>query len=143
MNESRLPNYAGRKDVDIPLEEELELAGIHVEHLPEGCRDTMGEVKSIVIGSLHGWTFTRNWYYWVCKGPGIPVDVAMKLHERYGSVVRVDGHCGCPSPLERFKGLGTGAYHVDSLRGLKALADTIREVVKAAEDFRVKEVATA
>lgn len=135
------PNYAGRSDVDIPLEEELELAGIFVERLPECCRKDRGEVKTIVIGTLHGWSFERFWYYWVCKGPGIPIDAAMKLHEKYGKVVRVDGHCGCPSPLERFKGLGTGSYHVDTLRGLKALADTIREVVEKANV--IQEVANA
>lgn len=132
MNET-FPNYAGRRDVDIQLEEELELAGIFVEHLPEILRENRGEVKSIVVGTLHGWTFERNWYYWVCKGPGIPINAAMKLHEKYGKVVRVDGHCGCPSPLEWFNGLGTGSYHVDTLRGLKALADTIKDVVKNAK----------
>ncbi len=126
------PNYAGRSDVDEDLANELILAGIKVEKLPEFCRKSNGEVETIIVGTLHGWTFRRAWYYWVCDGPGIPLDAAMKLHAAQGNKVRVDGNCGCPSPLERFKGLGTGFYHVDTQIGLKALADTIKEVVEQA-----------
>ena len=35
-----------------------------------------------------------------------------------------------PSPLEWFKGLAVGSYHVDSPEGLKALADTIKKIVE-------------
>lgn len=131
-----LPNYAGRADADQALRDELELAGITIEHLPECMRQSNGEVKTTVIGSLHGWGFKRAWRYWVCDGPGLPLDAAMKLHAEYGKEVRVAGHCGCPSPLEWYKGLGTGDYHVDTLRGLKALADTICAVVQQANDER-------
>ncbi len=128
-----LPNYAGRSDADQALRDELQLAGITIEHLPEYMRNRNGEVKTTVIGSLHGWGFKRAWRYWMCDGPGIPLDAAMKLHADYGKEVRVAGHCGCPSPLEWFKGLGTGSYHVDTLRGLRALRDTICAVVQQSE----------
>jgi hypothetical protein len=127
-----LPNYAGRSDVDNALTDELELAGINVEKLPECLRQARGEVKSIIVGSLHGWGFQRAWYYWICDGPGIPLDAAMKLYAEYGKEVRVAGDCTGPSPLKQYKGLGTGSYHVDTLRGLKALANTINDVVNKA-----------
>jgi hypothetical protein len=65
-----MKNYAGRDDVDTELIGELTAAGIPFEKLPESMRKTTGEVQSIIIGSLHGWSFQRYWYYWVCKGPG-------------------------------------------------------------------------
>jgi len=123
------PNRAGNHpDNDAVLRAELEAAGIKVtEH--EFLRDTSREVKTAVIGTLHGWVFTREWYYWVCKGPGIEVAAAERLHAAHGQTVRVDGHCGCPSPREAFHGLACGLYHVDDAPGLKALADTIKELV--------------
>jgi hypothetical protein len=54
----------------------------------------------------------------------------MKLYETNKKDVRVAGHCGCPSPLEWYKGLAVGNYHVDSPEGLKALADTIKGLVE-------------
>lgn len=124
------PNKAGdHADTDDILKKELTDAGIKVEFL-DLLRKSSGEVKTGVVGTLHGWMFTRAWYYWECSGPGIPVEAAEKLHKDFGKVVRVDGHCGCPSPREWFKGLGCGSYHVDSQEGLKALADTIKEIVE-------------
>lgn len=128
---TRFPNYAGRADCDELLAAELAYAGIKVERLPELCRDTQGEVKSVVVGTLPcNWSFHRAWYYWIAKGPGIPLKEATELHEAHGKDVRVDGHCGCPSPLEWFKGLGCGAYHVDSFEGLKALAETLNALTR-------------
>lgn len=126
-----MKNYAGRNDVDNELAEELTLAGITVEKLPELMRDKMGEVKSIVIGTLHGWDFKRFWYYWVCNGPGIEVETAEKLHEQHGSVVRTAGMAGGVSPREWFGGFACGHYHVDTQEGLNALAATIRSVAEA------------
>lgn len=123
------PNYAGRDDVDDALAAELETAGITVERLPEILR-SKGEVKTIVAGTLHGWTFKRAWRYWIATGPGIPCHDATHLHHWLGTEVRVDGHAGCPSPREWFHGLAVGAYHVDTQRGLNALATTIRRVVE-------------
>ena len=126
------PNRAGNHpDNDAVLRAELEAAGIDVaEH--EFLRATSGEVKTAVIGTLHGWTFQRAWYYWVCKGPGIEVAAAERLHATHGKTVRVEGHCGCPSPREAFHGLACGLYHVDDAPGLKALADTIKNLVRSA-----------
>ena len=123
------PNYAGKKDVDYELTRELKKAGIEVTPLPESMRESMGEVKTIIMGSLHKWCFKRAWHYWTCEGPGIPVDDAEELHSVHGRVVRVDGHCGCPSPRHQFHGLACGSYHVDSQEGLNALANTIKMLV--------------
>jgi hypothetical protein len=123
------PNRAGdHEDTDDVLSAELEAAGITVEK-HEFLRRRNREVKTAVIGSLHGWGFERAWYYWVATGPGIELEAAEKLHAAHGRSVRVDGHCGCPSPGEWFKGLACGSYHVDDQEGLNALAETIRELV--------------
>lgn len=137
---SNFPNKAGdHADTDSILTAELHAAGIATvqetegvfdAHLTELLREASGEVKTSVIGVLHGWQFSRAWYYWVCSGPGIEVEAAERLHAAHGSTVRVAGHCGCPSPREWFKGLACGSYHVDSPEGLKALADTIRALVE-------------
>ena len=121
------PNLAGQQCDDV-LETELKRAGILVEKLPEFFRDKTREVKSVVIGTLHGWSFDRAWYYWVAKGPGIPPDDAETLHAGFGKDVRVNGHCGCPSPKEGCKGFAVGLYHVDSEEGLAALANTIKVI---------------
>lgn len=117
---------------DPMLKAELAAAGIPWES-HEILVDGSGEVKSSIIGLLHGWTFKRAWYYWMCSGPGIDVETAERLHAQFGQVVRVSGHCGCPSPRQWYKGLACGSYHVDSQEGLKALADTIKELVARSE----------
>lgn len=137
------PNKAGdHADTDDILRAELKAAGIPTvqeaegqppEYLADFFRRTSGEVKTSVMGNLHGWSFKRAWYYWMAEGPGIDVDTAEALHATHGRSVRVAGHCGCPSPSEWFKGLGCGNYHVDSPEGLKALADAIKSLVKRAE----------
>lgn len=118
--------------VDVTLRAELDYAGItHSEKNEPVIRSITkkSEVQTGVMGFWNGWRFTRAWYYWVCEGPGIPFEDAMKLNEKFGKEVRVDGFAGGESP-RRFHGLGVGHYHVDTLEGLKALADTIREVVQ-------------
>jgi len=122
-----MKNYAGQI-VKQELIDELTQAGIYAHDFGFLIND--GEVKSPICGVLGSWSFKRAWYYWVAEGDGLPVDDAMKLHEYYGKVVRVDGDCTGPSPLERFRGFGVGSYHVDSQAGLKALADCIRSVYK-------------
>lgn len=112
---------------------ELEAAGINV-HILKGIHKGNVEVPSDAIGTLSMWSFERAWYYWMCKGPGLPVEVAEKLHAVHGTKVRVDGNCTCPSPREWFKGFGVGNYHVDSQEGLNALADAIRSVYDASKD---------
>ncbi len=111
---------------------ELTAAGIRVVHLPESM--TKGEVPSRSFGELSMWGFQRRWYYWAAQGPGIPPDIAEKLHAEFGTQVRVDGHCGCPSPLEWNHGFGTGSYHVDTPAGLKALADVLRSIYDEVAD---------
>lgn len=124
-----MKNYAGTKDKDKEIAAELTAAGIEAVKLPESLRESRGEVKTIVIGQLGPWGFRRAWYYWVAEGPGIPPVYAEDLHKRFGKEVRVAGHCGCPSPLEWYKGFAVGDYHVDTQEGLKALADTIKMVM--------------
>jgi len=106
---------------------ELEAAGIAVSEYDIFAKH--GEVPSKAVGGLASWGFQRAWYYWIAEGPGIPPDIAEKLHATHGKDVRVDGHCGCPSPLEWHKGFAVGRYHVDTQEGLNALAATIREVI--------------
>lgn len=137
------PNKAGdHEDTDGILTEELHAAGIQTCEEAEGhfsdsmkafFRKSSGEVKTSVFGILHGWQFKRNWYYWVCTGPGIPVEEAEELNNRLGEVVRVDGFAGGLDPREHFKGLACGAYHVDTPEGLKALADVIKGLVEKSE----------
>jgi len=105
---------------------ELEAAGIK-PHVFGGLYGT-SEVPSKCMGGLSMWSFERAWYYWRAKGPGIPPDVAERLHATHGKVVRVDGHCGCPSPLEWAHGFAIGSYHIDTPEGLTALAATLRSI---------------
>jgi hypothetical protein len=121
------PNVAGvgRKDperVDALLALELTIAGINEVRQEE----RYGEPQSVVTGELLGWKFRRLWYYWAAEGPGIPLEYASSLHVAHGKSVRVDGHCGCPSPEEWCKGQPVTHYHVDNQEGLVALASTIR-----------------
>ena len=130
-----MQNVAGMKDPDPILEEELNVAGIPIEKLPE-CLRNNGEVHYTVCGSLYRWVFTRNWYYWVARGPGIPIEAATELYNGFGTVVRMEGDAGILNPSERYNGLGSGHYHIDTGDGLKALADTIKKVVA---DFKIKQ----
>ncbi len=127
------PNYAKRDDVDDKIIQELKQAGITYTKMPESLRKYHSEMRTVILGVLFDWSFSRNWNYWVAKGPGIPPEYANKLHEKYGKLVRVDGHCDCPSPFERFKGFAVSVYHVDTFSGLNALADTIRLVIEDAK----------
>jgi hypothetical protein len=124
-----LENYAGRADVDEDIAAELIAAGIDVIKLPEVLRNSHPEMRTIIHGQLGPWIFSRAWYYWIATGPGIPPVYANELHEKYGKVVRVDGHCGAPSPKEWLKGFAVGHYHVDTQEGFNALAETIRRVM--------------
>ncbi|MCB1865792.1 MAG: hypothetical protein KDG50_10200 [Chromatiales bacterium] len=137
------PNRAGdHPDTDDILRGELRAAGIPTiqeadgkppEYMAEFFRRASGEVKTSVIGTLHGWTFKRAWTYWVASGPGIEIEAAQRLHEEHGTYVRVAGHCASPSPGEFFLGLACGNYHVDTQEGLNAIARTIRELVERHE----------
>lgn len=149
VKKTRFPNKAGdHADTDDVLRAELKAAGIPTlqEHdgrdpsfLADIIRRGSGEVKTSVQGHLYGWTFKRAWYYWTVDGPGLDVEAAEELHERFGQEVRVAGHCGCPTPREWYKGFAVTNYHIDTAEGLKALADVIRRIGDAnavkMEDF--------
>jgi len=133
------PNKAGdHADTDDILRGELKAAGIPTlqeadgkppEYMADMLRRGSGEVKTSVMGVLHGWEFKRAWYYWMCSGPGIELAAAERLQEDHGTVVRAAGDCACRGPRFWFDGLACGSYHVDSPEGLKALADTIKSLV--------------
>lgn len=128
---SNFSNMAGRTGIDSALEAELSAAGITINNMGMLLRDR-GEVRTGVIGTLHGWLFERAWVYWRAQGPGLPPAYADPLHKTHGREVRVEGHCGCPSPLERYQGFGVSNYHVDTPEGLKALADALKLCVEDA-----------
>lgn len=86
-----------------------------------------GEVPTRCVGARSGWSFERMWYYWVATGPGIPPEIAYRLHASHGQEVRVSGHGGAPDP-SYYKGFAVGSYHVDTPEGLKALADTLKSI---------------
>ena len=132
MENTYFKNYAGVKDCDSDMERELKSAGIASLKL---FSIQSGEVPTHIMGFINeaGWSFERAWTYWVAEGPGIPPKDAEKLHAKFGQVVRVAGHCGCPSPTEWYKGFGCGSYHIDTQEGLKALADTIKDILRRNE----------
>jgi len=125
-----MKNLAGETKADLHILKELSEAGIEVV---EGMR-TKSEVPYTLTGKLADWNFSRAWYYWVANAAGgLPLEVATELHNRkytvtderqtetYGTVIRVNGHCGCPAPTGNVK-----SYHIDSQEGLNALAGAIR-----------------
>jgi len=122
-----MKNFAGVENCDNEIKNELNQANIEVFSY-EFMRKK-GEVPTSIIGMLGGWQFERAWCYWVAKGPGIPPDIAEELHTTHGKYVRVDGHCGCPSPKEWFNGFAVGCYHIDSQEGLNALAKVIQKIL--------------
>ena len=125
----RNPTAADIDRVTATCRAELKAAGIEVVEMAPFADNR--EVPSRAVGQLSMWGFRRAWYYWVATGPGIPPEIAERLHATHGKDVRVDGHCGCPSPREWFKGFAVGCYHVDTQEGLNALADTIRSISAA------------
>ncbi len=127
-------NFAGKSNINPLVCAELTAAGIPVADLGVVYEASdRREVKTRFMGDLHGWSFQRAWSYWIAEGPGLPLAYAQPLYEAFGQVVRVDGHCGCPSPLAWFKGFGVGCYHVDTAEGLKALADALSRCVEDAK----------
>lgn len=128
------PNLAGVETCDETMRKELEEAGIVIDVLPR-ILGNCGEVPYRVIGSIPTggvgyWSFIRAWRYWVVEGPGLALEDATELHESHGTSVRVNGHCGCPSPKEQNGNFATGDYHVDTQEGLNALATMIRKVAE-------------
>lgn len=121
-------------EVDAQVFKELTEAG--ADH--EGClKFDMGrkiangaykEVPTKHIGLAHGWKFERRWYYYAAEGPGIPPNMAEEFHQKWGTQVRVEGHCGCPSPIEYCHGFAVGAYHIDTQEGLNAFVALLAQI---------------
>jgi len=116
-------------DVDETIKKELQEAGIDILSfkVPESMR---GEVPLTIWGESHKWIFKRAWYYYVAEGPGIPPDVAEEFHKEWGTQCRVDGHCGCPSPLEWNEGFATDHYHIDTQESMTAFVKLLAKVHK-------------
>jgi hypothetical protein len=131
-----MKNLAGDTKADLHILKELSEAGIEVIE----SKRTRSEVPYTLTGKLADWNFSRAWYYWIANAEeGLPLEVATKLHNkkytikgerqpaRYGQVIRVVGHCGCPPPKDWLNKDGMiDSYHVDSQEGLNALAGAIR-----------------
>lgn len=94
----------------------------------ESVRKRGGEVPCSIFVAKYGWTFSRRWYYYAAQGPGIPPEAAEKFHKEWGRQVRVEGHCGCPSPLEWCKGFAVGSYHIDTQEGLNAFVKLLASI---------------
>ncbi len=108
--------YAELKEADIPI------IGPH-----EFLRHNR-EVPTAYMGELAMWGFRRAWYYWTAEGPGIPADKAEEFHKDWGTQCRVEGHCGCPSPLEWRHGFAIGSYHIDTQEGLNAFVKLLKPI---------------
>lgn len=113
-------NLAGGRSGCCRCARELDLAGV-----PWIDGPIYGETKQSVIGVLHGWVFTRSWYYWSVRSSGKALSYtrADLLNKSMGTEVRAYGYAGGTS-LEAELPL---SYHVDTQEGLMALVAFIRE----------------
>jgi hypothetical protein len=112
--------------VDGAVLAELRDAGIKATGMESLRRDR--EVPTKYLGEHCRWGFRRNWYYWVATGPGVPADKAEEFHQEWGTQCRVEGHCGCPAPLESNRGFAVGLYHIDTQEGLAAFAKLLSSI---------------
>lgn len=128
------------EEVDAAIRAELTEAGIldpsNIDHgnymesewlrkVPNGCYK---EVPSSIFAAKYGWKFERQWYYYSAKGPGIPPEKAEEFHREWGTQVRVEGHGGCPSPLEYCHGFAVSSYHIDTQEGLNAFVKLLASI---------------
>jgi hypothetical protein len=77
-----------------------------------------------VDAELHGWKFSREWYYWTAKASGgepVPLEEAARLDEKLGGVLRVDGYAGGKRPQGP-----VSVYHIDRPDALAALVESIK-----------------
>lgn len=103
----------------------------------EFMRKQGGEVPTAIFAAKYRWSFKRLWYYYSATGPGIPPLLAEEFHKTWGRQVRVDGHCGCPSPLEWERGFAVGKYHIDTPEGLAAFVKLLASIyVPESEEAR-------
>lgn len=112
-------------DVNEQIRKELTAAGISLCSIKLPVK---GEVPTDQLGFKRHWKFERAWYYYRASGPGIPPQIAEEFHKTWGRQVRVQGHCGCPSPLEYCCGFAVDNYHIDTQEGLKAFADLLESI---------------
>lgn len=92
-----MKNLAGRSDCNESIEHELTKCRIEIiRNQPQE-----GEVPSSLRGKLGNFVFFRAWRYWIARG-NVPLEVAKELYDDpVGKEdVRVQGHCGCPAPVE-------------------------------------------
>lgn len=109
-------------EIDILCTYELMQAGIEANKLPECIRSDTADVRTIVFGELHHWTFKRARKFWIAEGPGLPPAYSNALHEKIGQECRVNGDCTCPSPTKQYGNFASGYYHVDTQEALNELA---------------------
>jgi hypothetical protein len=91
----------------------------------EGQENDVEDVELVrVEAEAYNWTFYRAWYYWVCGTRHNPISekAAKELNDAMGGQVRVNGFAGGTS----VDGV-VDSYHVDTLDGLKALLEMIRD----------------
>ena len=124
-----MKNLAGVKDCDKTIIKEITEEGLEFYKFPDAMNS---EVESRYIAYMNGWKFVRAWRYWIATSNKTVLlfKYAEKLHEQHGNVVRVQGHCGCPTPREFLKEpwqLGVNMYHVDTQEGLNALTEIIKK----------------
>lgn len=112
-------------DIDRQIEKELTEAGIEIHRFHIR---TTGEVPTELTAISHGWKFERRWYYYAAEGPGISPEKAEAFHAEWGTQVRVEGHCGCPSPLEYCHGFAVSSYHIDTQEGLNAFVKLLEKI---------------
>lgn len=122
--------------VDNMLKLELEYAGVPLMTGSNALLLSMtnrSEVRTKIVGELHGWVFIRYWRYWVVEGPGLDFPTAMDLWKTHGKYVRANGDAGCRSPWMWNQGFATRSYHHDTHEGLKCLCDVIKNVHASSE----------
>lgn len=130
-------NLAGHPESSEICAAELAAAGIPVEKLPQPC----GEPRSLIGGSLGGFTFRRAWVYWSVKG-AMSRTLAHELNttprgsdlgtkysgggKTWGDVIRVEGFAGGTNVSAG----GCSSWHIDTEDGLAKFADFIREKIR-------------
>ena len=94
-----------------------------LEQIEKACLETGERFENYYLDWLNNFVSVQGYadFY------NLPLDYATPLHEAHGKSVRVEGHCGCPSPEEYCGESGVGSYDVDNPDGLKALADVLKE----------------
>lgn len=95
--------------------------------LYDGIENDTETVERVhVIAKAFGWDFRRMWYYWRCQTMGhpIPMAAAKKLNKTWGKKVRIGGYAGGRDEVKR----PVTGYDVDTLDGLKALIEVLRNL---------------